>query len=530
MPDKRLIGAGIIFFLCCVLLIYFNRNSKTSSSTFALDEASSSSSIFSISTAPTSSSSIFRPTSSSIFRPTSSSTFALVPTSSSLSQLQQQTSSLALLQSKLDKVWDTGVPYGIDIIKYKSKISQIAQAVLDNCGTASFDACVGYVQYMLDMNGAINSVYQKDNTKFSQLPVPWTVYNFDCTSVQKDLTRQDLVPLFNSTSERIERNIAGIPNTSTIDIEKIKRYIPELTIRSMFYSTCKGTNASDYTGCADWIVYVLDKPAYVYQFNREPPLGDWSYGFDGALVQKTLSAPTSSTFSLNPDINTQIQRQAELDAQAQMNMQKDRLAEVLRAQTSSVPAPSSTSSSIFSISPAPTSSSTFRPTSSTFRPTSSSLYTPITVITDNMKLYYGNKLESGVKIADKTPFLGFNTNGQFIYNDGTTSTVIVGNAITPATLQTPIDPSKTYIELVNSPPVGTTGSGKVGIAIYRNGLMYYEKYKLIPRVAYSATSEFILITRITANDNWVIKKDNVDFLTANDQLVASYVIENRIAI
>jgi len=197
-------------------------------------------------------------------------------------------SSLTLLQSKLDKLWDSGVPYGIDSTKYKSKIPQIAQAILDNCGTSSFDDCLAYVKYMLDMNGAINWVYQKDNTKLSQLPVPWTVYKFDCTSVQKDLTSQDFVPIFNSTSAQIETNIAGIPSTSTIDIEKIKRYIPELTIRSMFYSTCKGgTSASNYTGCADWIVYILNKPAYVYQFNKEPPAGDWSYGFDGALVQKS---------------------------------------------------------------------------------------------------------------------------------------------------------------------------------------------------------------------------------------------------
>ena len=196
-----------------------------------------------------------------------------------------KSSSLALLQSKLDKIWDGGVPYGIDIAKYKAKIPQIAQAILDNCGTGSFDDCVGYVQYMLHMDGAINSVYQKDNTK-AALPVPWTVYNFDCTSVQKDLTSQDLVPLFNSIYARIGTNIAGIPSTSTIDIEKIKQYMSELTIRTMFYSGCKGTNASDYTGCADWIVYVLNKPSYVYQFNKEPTPGDWSYGFDGALVQK----------------------------------------------------------------------------------------------------------------------------------------------------------------------------------------------------------------------------------------------------
>jgi hypothetical protein len=140
---------------------------------------------------------------------------------------------------------------------------------------------------MLHMDGAINSVYQKDNTK-AALPVPWTVYKFDCTSVQKDLTRQDLVPLFNSTYARIGANIGGIPSTSTINIEKIKQHMSQLTIRSMFYSTCKGgTKESDYTGCADWIVYILNKPSYVYQFNRDPPAGDWSYGFDGALVQKT---------------------------------------------------------------------------------------------------------------------------------------------------------------------------------------------------------------------------------------------------
>jgi hypothetical protein len=208
-------------------------------------------------------------------------------TSSSSSSRSSSSSSLTLLESKLDKLWDSGVPYGIDTAKYKAKIPQIAKAILDNCGTSSFDDCVGYVKYMLDMNGAINSVYQKDNTK-AALPVPWTVYNFDCTSVQKDLTSQDLVPIFNSTYARIGANIGGIPSTSTINIEKIKQYMSELTIRSMFYSTCKGgTKASDYTGCADWIVYVLNKPAYVYQFGKEPTAGDWSYGFDGALVQKT---------------------------------------------------------------------------------------------------------------------------------------------------------------------------------------------------------------------------------------------------
>ena len=214
----------------------------------------------------------------------SSSSFNSIITTSSSSR----SSSLVLLESKLAKIWDGGVPYGIDIAKYKAKIPQIAQAVLDNCGTASFDACVGYVQYILHMDGAINSVYQKDNTK-AALPVPWTVYNFDCTSVQKDLTRQDLVPLFNSIYARIGTNIAAIPSTSTIDIEKIKQYMSELTIRTMFNSGCKGKpNASDYTGCADNLVYVLNKPSYVYQYDgRQPTPGDWGYGFDGAKVQKT---------------------------------------------------------------------------------------------------------------------------------------------------------------------------------------------------------------------------------------------------
>ena len=216
------------------------------------------------------------------FRKNRSGSSSSNPESTSLSS---KSSSLALLESKLDKLWDSGVPYGIDIAKYKAKIPQIAQAILDNCGTGSFDDCVGYVKYILDMEGAINSVYQKDNTK-AALPVPWTVYNFDCTSVQKDLTSQDLVPLFNSTYVQIGTKIAAIPSTSTIDIEKIKQYRSQLTIRIMFYSTCKGTNASDYKGCVDWIVYVLNKPDYVYQFKREPPAGDWSYGFDGALVQK----------------------------------------------------------------------------------------------------------------------------------------------------------------------------------------------------------------------------------------------------
>ena len=130
------------------------------------------------------------------------------------------------------------------------------------------------------MEGAINSVYQNDNTK-AELPVPWTVYKFDCTSVQKDLTSQDLVPLFNGIYTRIGTNIAGIPSTSTIDVEKIKRYMWELTIRMMFVSNCKGRkNVSDY------IVYILNKPNYVYQYKIQPSPGDWGDGFDGALVQK----------------------------------------------------------------------------------------------------------------------------------------------------------------------------------------------------------------------------------------------------
>jgi hypothetical protein len=210
------------------------------------------------------------------------------PTAATAISSSSKSSSLVLLESKLDKIWDGGVPYGIDTAKYKAKIPEIAQAILDNCGTNSFDDCVGYAQYMLHMDGAINWVYQKDNTKLSQLPVPWTVYKFDCTSVQKDLTSQELVPLFNSVSAQIEKNIAKIPSTSTINIEKIKQYVTQLTIRSMFYSTCKGgTKESDYTGCTDWIVYILNKPSYLYQFQgKEPPAGDWSYGFDGALVQK----------------------------------------------------------------------------------------------------------------------------------------------------------------------------------------------------------------------------------------------------
>ena len=169
---------------------------------------------------------------------------------------------------------------------FETPATECSPRCCEACRSTS-DDCVGYVKYMLHMDGAINSVYQKDNTK-AALPVPWTVYKFDCTSVQKDLTRQDLVPLFNSTYARIGANIGGIPSTSTINIEKIKQHMSQLTIRSMFYSTCKGgTKESDYTGCADWIVYILNKPSYVYQFNRDPPAGDWSYGFDGALVQKT---------------------------------------------------------------------------------------------------------------------------------------------------------------------------------------------------------------------------------------------------
>jgi len=151
-------------------------------------------------------------------------------------------------------------------------------------------------------------------------------------------------------------------------------------------------------------------------------------------------------------------------------------------------------------------------------------------MTEDIKLYYGNKLESGAKVAGKTPFIGFNTVGQLIYNDGTSSTILVGRFIPSETLQTPVDPTKTYMKLFNTPPPDEEiGPAKIGIRIYRNGLMYYEKYKFISKAAYSAKSDFILVTRTADDDNWVIKKDNVDFLSANDPLTET-ITENKIAI
>jgi len=46
------------------------------------------------------------------------------------------------------------------------------------------------------------------------------------------------------------------------------------------------------------------------------------------------------------------------------------------------------------------------------------------------------------------------------------------------TINTPIVPSTTYIQVVVQNPSGTT-LGKVGIEVYRNGTKYYEKYKLV---------------------------------------------------
>ena len=178
-------------------------------------------------------------------------------------------------------------------INYQFKIPEIAKAILNNCessivyeeDTTKLDICIDYVKKMLDINGAIDSVYKKDNTKVNQLPIPWKVYNFDCTSIYDNFT-QDLIPVFNDISTHITSNIDKIPSTSTIDIEKIRKYIPELTFRVLIYSDCIGKKTSaDYMKCADWMIYILDRNNYKNHL-KEIPDGWYVYGFSGLTISK----------------------------------------------------------------------------------------------------------------------------------------------------------------------------------------------------------------------------------------------------
>ena len=122
----------------------------------------------------------------------------------------------------------------------------------------------------------------------------------------------------------------------------------------------------------------------------------------------------------------------------------------------------------------------------------------------------------------ETAFIGFNRDGQVIfdfYQTAKAPVIKLGNNIPAATLKTDVDPSKTYIELVSTP-------NKVGIAAYRNREKSYEKYKILTS---PDTTNYRLINGGSETNFWVIKKDNVDILSANDPLSAT-VIENRFAI
>jgi hypothetical protein len=99
---------------------------------------------------------------------------------------------------------------------------------------------------------------------------------------------------------------------------------------------------------------------------------------------------------------------------------------------------------------------------------------------------YTRRLDS----VDGKNYLGFNSSGQVVfgaYDDVTQPVVVIGDntEIKPQTLNVPISPkgNGTYIDIIRSDYYKNTAvgwiNGKVGIRVYRNDKLYYEKYRVI---------------------------------------------------
>ena len=125
------------------------------------------------------------------------------------------------------------------------------------------------------------------------LPNPWTVYGFDVTSIQKDITSLDAIKSFNYITKPLEK--ARLPDN--VDAEKYRQNIPYMAIAIMKNCGQPIGSTTSYDGCIGYLPYLAgigDATWMMYNNGKGPSwnLPDpWTvYGFDLTSIQKDINS------------------------------------------------------------------------------------------------------------------------------------------------------------------------------------------------------------------------------------------------